>query len=139
MQTHVKVLGVLYLAFSALSLLAALFLMIAVGGAAGIVGMTADSGDAAIAIPVLGLAGTALGMMLLILAVPGLLTGWGLINYRGWARILGLVLSVLNLFNIPFGTALGIYGLWVLLNKDTERLFNSASSSSLAPSTPDGR
>jgi hypothetical protein len=128
MDTHVKVLGVLYLAFSALSLLIALFLMLAIGSAAGIVGMTADSGDAAVAIPVLGIAGTALGMMLLVLALPGLITGWGLLNYKPWARILGIVLSVINLLNIPFGTALGIYGLWVLLNKDTERLFTSAAT-----------
>ena len=128
MITHVKVLGVLYLVFSALSLLVALFLMLAIGSAAGIVGMTADADDAAIAIPVLGLAGTALGMMLLVLALPGLVTGWGLLSFKPWARILGLVLSVLNLLNIPFGTALGIYGLWVLLNKDAERLFNSSTT-----------
>lgn len=128
MVTHVKVLGVLYLVFSALSLLVALFLMLAIGSAAGIVGMTADADDAAIAIPILGLAGTALGMMLLVLALPGLVTGWGLLSFKPWARILGLVLSVLNLLNIPFGTALGIYGLWVLLNKDTERLFNASTT-----------
>jgi hypothetical protein len=108
MDTHVKVLGVLYLVLSALSLLAAAFLLLAIGGAAGIVGVTADPEDAAIAIPVLGIAGTALGTILLILAVPGLLAGWGLLNFKPWARILSLVLSALNLFNIPVGTALGI-------------------------------
>jgi hypothetical protein len=35
------------------------------------------------------------------------------------------VLSALNLISIPFGTLLGIYGLWVLLNKETEALFAS--------------
>jgi hypothetical protein len=129
MQTHVKVLGVLYLVVSAFSLLAALFLILAIGSAAGIVGVAADPQDAAIAIPVLGIAGTALGVMLLVLALPGLLTGWGLLTYRPWARILGIVLSALNLLNIPIGTALGIYGLWVLLNGETERLFASSTLS----------
>lgn len=132
MQTHVKVLGVLYLVVSALSLLAALFLILAIGSAAGIVGVTADPEDAAIAIPVLGIAGSALGVMLLLLALPGLLTGWGLLTYRPWARILGIVLSAFNLLNIPIGTALGLYGLWVLLSRDTERLF----STSALPTTP---
>lgn len=127
METHVKVLGVLYLVVSGLSLLVALFLILAIGGAAGIVGVTAEAQDAAIAIPVLGIAGTALGLMLLLLALPGLLTGWGLLTYSSWARILGIVLSALNLLNIPVGTALGLYGLWVLLNKDTERLFASTN------------
>jgi hypothetical protein len=128
MTTHVKVLGVLFIALSALALVFAVFLLLAIGGAAGIVGMTTDPEDAAIAIPVLGLAGTTLGLMLLVFSLPGLITGWGLLAFKPWARILGIVLSVLQLLNIPFGTALGIYGLWVLLNKDTERLFSSSST-----------
>jgi hypothetical protein len=123
MATHVKVLGVLYIAVSALSLLAAVFLLLAIGGAAAIVGVAAEPGDAIVALPILGIGGTALAAMLTILALPGLVTGWGLLHFRPWARILGLVLSILNLLNVPFGTALGIYGLWVLLTRDTERLF----------------
>jgi hypothetical protein len=98
------------------------------GTAAGIVGAAAESGDAAVAIPIIGIAGTALVGFLLLLSLPGLITGFGLLKYQPWARILGLVLSALNLINIPFGTALGIYGLWVLLNKDTERLFSGPST-----------
>ena len=123
MQTHVKVLGVLYLVLSVLGLLTALFLLLAVGGAAGIVGAAAESEDAAVAIPIIGIAGTTLVAMLTLLSLPGLLAGWGLVNFKPWARILALVLSILNLFNIPIGTVLGIYGLWVLLNKESEPLF----------------
>ena len=123
MDTHLKVLGVLYIALSALGLLAALFLIVTLGGAAWIVGAAAPPEDAAIAVPIIGITGMALVVLLVALALPGLITGWGLLNYKPWARVLGLVLAVINLFNIPFGTALGIYALWVLLNKDTERLF----------------
>lgn len=123
MQTHVKVLGVLYLALSAGFLLLAFFLLVVMGGTAGIVGAAADAEDAAIAIPVLGIAGTALAIFLVTFAIPGLLTGYGILNYKPWARILGIVLSALNLINIPLGTILGAYGLWVLLNSETERLF----------------
>jgi hypothetical protein len=38
------------------------------------------------------------------------------------------VLSILNLLNVPFGTALGIYGLWVLLNRGAEQLFSRTSA-----------
>ena len=125
MQTHIKVLGVLYLVLSALGLLSALFLLLAIGGAAGIVGAAAEPQDAAVAIPIIGIAGTALVAMLTILSLPGLLAGWGLLKFKRWARILAVVLSILNLFNIPIGTALGIYGLWVLLSKDSEPLFTA--------------
>ncbi len=127
MQTHVKVLGVLYLAVSGLALAGALFLLLVMGGTAGIVGVAADPEDAAIAIPVLGIAGTALAMILIVFAIPGLLTGYGLLKYKPWARIVGIVFSALNLINVPFGTLLGAYGLWVLLTRETERLFEGGS------------
>jgi hypothetical protein len=127
MDTHVKVLGVLYLVLSALGVCAALFLMLALGAASGIVANAAEPHDAAVAIPIIGISGTALVIFLLLVSTPGLLTGVGLLKFRPWARILGLVLSAINLINLPFGTILGIYGLWVLLSKDTERLFASAS------------
>jgi hypothetical protein len=58
------------------------------------------------------------------LSLPGLIIGIGLMQFRPWARIAGIVLSALDLVSVPpFGTALGIYGLWVLLNNETERMF----------------
>jgi hypothetical protein len=132
MQTHVKILGVLYLVVSAFFLLMALFLLLVVGGTAGIVGATADPEDAAIAIPILGFAGTALAMFLGVFSLPGLATGYGLLTFRPWARIVGVVLSAVSLINLPVGTALGAYGLWVLLSKDTEHLFEEPVATSNA-------
>jgi len=123
MQTHVKVLGVLYLAVSGFFLVGALFLILFAGSAAGIVGAAAEPEDAAIAIPVIGIAGTALAMFLGVFAAPGLVTGYGLLQLKPWARIVGIVLSAISLLYIPIGTAIGVYGLWVLLSKDTEPLF----------------
>jgi hypothetical protein len=125
-DTHVKVVGVLYLALSAVGVLVAVFLIITLGGTAGIVGAAADPRDAEIAIPIIGITGLALVGMLLVLSLPGLIAGWGLLSFKPWARILAIVLAILHLFNIPFGTLAGIYALWVLLNKDTERLFSHA-------------
>jgi hypothetical protein len=125
MTTHVKVLGVLYIALSAFGIIAAVFLMLAVGVAGGIVTTAADPNDAAIALPIIGLAGTALVTFLLLVSLPGLVAGIGLLQLRSWARVLGIVLSVINLIHIPLGTVIGIYGLWVLLNQETESLFNA--------------
>jgi len=125
-QTHVKVLGVIYLAVGGCMLLGALFLALTLGGVAGIVGAAADPDDAAIAIPILGIAGTALTAFLGIFSLPSLITGYGLFNFKPWSRVVGIVLSAISLIFIPFGTIAGAYGLWVLLSKDTERLFNTA-------------
>ena len=125
MDTHVKVLAVIHLAVGGLMLCGALFLGLGSGVAAGIVGASANPDDAAIAIPILGIAGTALVFLLAVFAIPSLITGFGLLYYKPWARIVGIILSAISLINIPIGTAIGVYGLWVLLNKDTERLFSA--------------
>lgn len=62
-----------------------------------------------------------IGVFLFASSLAGLLAGWGLLNYRPWARILALILGVIWLIHIPFGTALGIYTLWVLLPAESER------------------
>lgn len=131
MQTHVKVLGVVYLAVGGCMLLGALFLAMTIGGVAGIVGAAADPEEAAIAIPILGIAGTAAAAFLTIFSLPSLITGYGLLNYRPWARVVGIVLSASSLMFIPIGTVVGAYGLWVLLSKETERLFNTATVTTL--------
>lgn len=133
MLTHVKVLAVLYIVLSGIGVLFALLMFFAAGTAASIVGMSAPPEDAAIAIPILGIAGTALASVLLLFSLPGLVTGWGLLKLRPWARILGIVLAVIGLINFPIGTAVGIYGLWVLLTKETERLFEGPSQTVVQP------
>ena len=128
MTTHVKVLGVLYIALSAIGVAAALFLMLALGTASSIVGLNAEPADAAVALPIIGIAGSALVIFLLALSLPGLIVGIGLLKLASWARIAGIVLAIIHLINIPVGTALGIYALWVLFNKDTERLFDGGAA-----------
>jgi hypothetical protein len=125
MQTHVKVLAVLFIVFSAFGVLGAVGIMALFGGAAGLVSATAPSDEALIAVPAIGLTGTFLMITLLVVSVPGLVAGFGLWAFKPWARIVGIVLCALNLIFFPWGTLLGIYGLWVLLSKETETLFGS--------------
>ena len=124
MDTHVKVLAVLFILLSAMGVLAALALMAVFGVGAGIVGASGDP-DAALALPIIGLTGTALVTFMLVISLPGLIAGFGLLKLRPWARILGIVLCAIHLINIPFGTIVGAYGLWVLLNSETERMFTA--------------
>jgi hypothetical protein len=62
-----------------------------------------------------------LGTAILLKAITGFFAGWGLLQRERWARTLTLVLSFLALLNIPLGTALGVYSLWVLLPEQSER------------------
>ncbi len=124
MKQHVSILGVLYIAFGVLGMVTAVGMLALFGGAAGIVSMVSEQEpDAAIAVPILGVLAVVLFTIIAVLSIPGLAVGIGLVKFQSWARIGGLILSALNLLNFPFGTALGFYGLWVLLNKETEAAF----------------
>ncbi len=122
MATHVKILGMIYIVFSALGIVGGIVILALFGGIAGLLGSSGGS-DALMAIPFVGGIGGILFLLLMMLSVPGLIVGIGLLELRPWARIGGIVLSALNLLHIPLGTLLGIYGLWALLNRETEQLF----------------
>jgi hypothetical protein len=131
METHVKVLGVLQIVMGVMGLCGAFFFLLIFGGAAGIVGASGDP-DAAVAMPILGIVGLVLVTFIVVLSLPGIIVGAGLYQRRSWARIGGIVISVFELIMVPFGTIVGIYGLWVLLSKETEPLFAPPSAASVA-------
>lgn len=58
---------------------------------------------------------TVIAIFLLAKALAGLAAGWGLLQREPWARPVALVLAFVALLDPPFGMALGIYTLWVLL------------------------
>ncbi len=127
MATHVKVLGALHLVFGSLGVIGALIALLIFGGLAGIVGMDHDA-DARISIPILGAIGGFIFIILLIISLPSIIAGIGLLQFRPWARILTLIISAIDLLHVPFGTILGFYGFWVLLSREGEQLFARPSA-----------
>ena len=64
---------------------------------------------------------------LLIIAAAGICVGWGLMHHEPWARTLAIILGALVLLKPPFGTALGIYTLWVLLSNNAGAIYEQAA------------
>jgi hypothetical protein len=118
MQQHVRILGWLFIVYSAIIDVIALIVLAVLGGAGAL------SGDRQ-AFMVTGAVGVGIAIFLFLISIPGILAGLGLLKYQQWARILALVLAVLHLFSIPIGTALGIYAFWVLLNPQVTPLFEA--------------
>jgi hypothetical protein len=125
MRDHIRILGILHIVFGALGIAGALIVLLIFGGLAGVVAVANDTGDVdrAAGMAALGGIGLVVFFIILVLSVPGLIAGIGLLKLRPWSRMLTIVLSALDLFSVPVGTALGIYGLWVLLSQPTEALF----------------
>lgn len=116
MDKHVTLVAALNIGLGLMGVLIAILVFVAVAGG----GLL--SGDPQ-AIAITSLVGSAIGTFLLIVSVPGIIGGFGLLKHRGWARILILIISALDLFNVPVGTVIAIYTFWVMLNDETVRLF----------------
>lgn len=116
MSTHVKIIGWLHIVFGVLGI----FTAFAVFGGSMLGGLFSGSMKGMISMGVIGTFGA---ILVAALAIPGLIAGYGLLKYYEWARILTIVIAVLELIRFPFGTILGIYSLWVLLSSEGSALF----------------
>ena len=116
MQQHVTILGWLYVIGHAIFLAIGAFLFILLTG----IGLAVNDPEARLVLPVVG---TAIGTLLMLLALPGLIAGYGLLTAKPWARMLALVIGILSLVNVPIGTIIGAYACWVLLQPPTREYF----------------
>lgn len=116
MDKHVTLVAILHIA------LGCIVLFIAVVAFTFFTGIGFFSGESD-AMFILSTVGTIAFMLFLLLALPGIIAGLGLLRFKPWARILMIILGVLNLFDVPIGTALGIYTLWVLNDPAARKLF----------------
>ena len=123
MASHIRILGILHVVFGTLGLLGALGILAFTAGYLGLVA-TRDGSMDAIATPVMGGIGAAAALIIGLLSLPGLIGGIGLLRLAPWSRMWMVVISALELLSIPFGTALGIYGLWVLTKPQSRALLS---------------
>ena len=78
--------------------------------------------------PIIGITGAVLVLFMIVTSLPALIIGYGLYQLQPWSRIAGIVLSIVSLLWFPIGTALGVYGLWVLFSAEGQRLFEAQTS-----------
>lgn len=116
---HIKILAWLHIVGHAIFLIIGGFLFTL------LTGIGAVSGDAQ-ALAILTVVGTSLGVLLALLAVPGMVAGYGLLRRRAWGRYLAIVVGIFNLVNFPIGTVIGAYTLIILLQNGAEAYFSNS-------------
>lgn len=118
MKGHVTVVAALSIGFGALGIFIALIVFVAVVGG-GVI-----SGDPE-AMSITAIVGTAVAGFIALISVPDIIAGIGLLKRKSWARILALIIACVDLIMIPIGTIIGAYCIWVLVQDDTVKLFQS--------------
>jgi hypothetical protein len=119
MEKHISVVAALQIGLGIFGIIAGIILLVGLN----LIGEISGDKDANL---ILSLIGNIAGIMIMILSIPGIVAGIGLLRHREWARILVLILSVLSLLNFPIGTAISIYTIWALAQEETVTLFKGA-------------
>ena len=100
MRDHVKILGILNMVWGGLIVLAGGIVLLVFGGIAGFLGLSSGN-DSVVAAPIMALIGVGIACLVALVGIPGIIGGWGLINFKSWARVLMIIVSILHLPNIP--------------------------------------
>lgn len=107
MRKHVRILGWLQI------ILGILDLIIGLAAFGFLSGVGLLSGDVA-AFGIMSVIGGVAGTVMLIMALPNLICGIGLLlNWGGWVIILAVILGLFNLLKFPWGTAIALYTFWI--------------------------
>jgi hypothetical protein len=122
LRSHVDLVGVLFIIWGILTLLVGLSTLALAVAAAAII-TSASRGGGQFAAGVTAAAFLTLAVIAIVWGVAHIAVGIPLRRRHHAARLLALMLGAVDLLLLPFGTALGCYTLWVLLNEDGKKLF----------------
>jgi hypothetical protein len=122
MSKEIKLLGILNIVWGAMGLLGAMTigLLLFVPTILGRMALQHYSGNpiACTAVTFFGFFGVFFSIFLAMVSLPSIIGGIGLLYEKNWGRIIIMIVSFFHLLAFPLGTALGIFGIWLLLGKE---------------------
>jgi hypothetical protein len=121
-DSHVNFVGVLFIVWGVLTTLVGVSTLALGVGAVALI-RSATRGGGQFAAGLTAAAFTTLAIIAIVWGVAHIAVGVPLRRRRHWSRLAALMLSSVDLLLLPYGTALGCYALWVLLNEQGKRLF----------------
>jgi hypothetical protein len=120
LTAHVDFVAALFVVWGALmALVGASTLALGVG----VVALASSPGRGRVAAGVVALAFMTLASIAIAWGVAHMLVGFRLRRRLAWARLVALMLGSIDLLLLPYGTLLGGYALWALLNERGKALF----------------
>ena len=124
MLSHVDFVGVLFIVWGLLTTLVGLStLALGVGAVALIASASQGGRGGQMAAGLTAFVFAALAVIAILWGAAHVVVGMPLRRHKPWARLLALMLGSIDLVLLPYGTALGVYALWVLLNEQGKALF----------------
>ncbi len=123
MLSQVDFLGMLFILWGLLTILVgASTLALGVGAVALIA--SSSGGGSQFAAGLTAFVFTTLAIIAILWGAAHVAVGVPLRRYRPWSRLVALTLGSVDLVLLPYGTALGVYALYVLLHEKGKALFD---------------
>ena len=60
-------------------------------------------------------------ILIVLVPLPSLIGGIAMLNNKSWGMVLMMISGCLSLLNLPVGTALGVYTIWVYLENQKKK------------------
>ena len=127
METHKRVLGILYIVSGSLHILLMLFLSALFSILLPFIFEHAKLDEQWILLYIVPFVQIIGVITILLFAVPSIIGGIALLNKKKWGLTLVLILGCFKLFSFPIGTALGVYTIWVYSENHKHQVSNSAN------------
>lgn len=122
--SHVDLLGVLFMVWGALTILIGASTLALGMAAASLITAAADAGRGQFAASLTAATFTVFALIAMLWGGVHVFVGIQVRRRRHWARLGAILLSCVDLLLLPYGTALAVYGLWILLRDEVKVLFD---------------
>jgi len=126
-KSHVDFVGVLFIAWGLLTVLVGVSTLALGVGAVALITSASRGGGGQVAAGIMAAAFTTLAFIAILWGTAHVIVGVPLRRCTPWSRLIALMLGSVDLLLLPYGTALGVYAIWVLLNEDGKKLFQPTS------------
>jgi hypothetical protein len=128
MSSQVDFLGILFVVWGLLTTLVGVSTLALGVGAVALIASASRGSGGEVAAGVTAVAFTALAIIAIVWGAAHVIVGVPLRRHKPWSRLGALGLGAVDLLLLPYGTALGVYAMWILLHEDGKKLFEHADT-----------
>jgi hypothetical protein len=113
MESHKRVVGILYIVTGILQFIGMLLLSVLISSLIPFIADSAEENTRWVFEWIVPFINIIVAIVILLFSIPSIIGGGALLQGRSWALTLVLILGCFKLFSFPIGTAIGIYTIWV--------------------------
>ncbi|MEP2668485.1 MAG: hypothetical protein ABJH04_05815 [Cyclobacteriaceae bacterium] len=120
MESHKRILGILYIISGAFQMILVFGLSMFISTILAFAATEIDPGKEVIFDFIARIFQFLPAVIIIFFSIPAIIAGIGLLYKQSWALVLALILGCFKLFSFPIGTALGVYTIWIYVEHNKQ-------------------